>query len=73
MISNTQKIPEVKQKPFVKWGEGDNWESVANESSSTNLDVTNQVPGYYGMGVLKEERLPLQGGIKMSKYFRSMS
>lgn len=29
MNSNTQKIPEVKQKPFVKWGEEDNGESVA--------------------------------------------
>ena len=69
MNSNTQKIPEVKQKPFAKWREEDNGESVANKSSSTNLDVTNQVPGYYDMGVLREERLPLQGGIKMSKYF----
>lgn len=40
---------------------------------SYRLDVNNQVPGYYDMGVLKEERLPLQGGIKMSKYFWSMS
>lgn len=69
MNSNTQKIPEVKQKPFVKRGDEDNGGECSNKSSSTDLDVTNQVPRYYDMGVLKEERLPLQGGRKMSKYF----
>lgn len=73
MNSNTQKIPEVKQKPFVKWGEEDNGGECSNKSSSTDLDVTNQVPRYYDMGVLKEERLPLRGGIKMSTYSLSMS
>lgn len=73
MNSNTQKIPEVKQKPFVKRGDEDNGGECSNKSSSTDLDVTNQVPRDYGMGVLKEERLPLQGGRKMSKYFWSMS